>query len=294
MRTSNRDKEERTRAVICEYLGDRINNRIAPDRSEPAYDPPLVGFARGDDPIFETLKQQIGPFYWTPDFIFSQTFPDSKRAPSDLAVVSWILPQTVATKRDQRRCRRYPSNRWSCVRYHGEALNERLRAHVVSVLGQQGIQAVAPALSPLWERQHSVRFGYASSWSERHAAYACGLGTFGLSDGLITPVGKAVRIGSVVAGIEVSPAERPYSDHNAYCLYFNGGTCAKCVERCPAGAISLDGHDKVKCRSYIRRVTSAYVKSNQMGVSVNSCGLCQVKIPCESGIPSKGEGSFNR
>jgi epoxyqueuosine reductase QueG len=30
--------------------------------------------------------------------------------------------------------------------------------------------------------------------SERHAAYAAGLGTFGLCDGLITSVGKAVRV----------------------------------------------------------------------------------------------------
>ena len=34
---------------------------------------------------------------------------------------------------------------------------------------------------------------------ETHAAHAAGLGTFGLCDGLITPIGKAIRVGSVVA-----------------------------------------------------------------------------------------------
>jgi len=38
--------------------------------------------------------------------------------------------------------------------------------------------------------------GPASSWSERHAAYAAGLGTFSLNDALITPKGIAHRLGS--------------------------------------------------------------------------------------------------
>ena len=56
-----------------------------------------------------------------------------------------------------------------------------------------------------WARVTSDRFGFASTWSERHAAYASGLGTFGLSDGLITPRGQAMRCGSVVARIAVPP-----------------------------------------------------------------------------------------
>ena len=43
----------------------------------------------------------------------------------------------------------------------------------------------------------SEKYGMASCWSERHAAFVSGLGTFGLCDGLITPVGKAMRCGSV-------------------------------------------------------------------------------------------------
>jgi epoxyqueuosine reductase QueG len=54
-------------------------------------------------------------------------------------------------------------------------------------------------------------YGYASSWSERHAAHAAGLGTFGLCDGLITPKGKAMRAGSVVAKIQVEPSIRFYN-----------------------------------------------------------------------------------
>jgi hypothetical protein len=44
-------------------------------------------------------------------------------------------------------------------------------------------------------------------------AYAAGLGTFGLCDGLITARGKAMRTGSVVARLEIDASPRPYDDH---------------------------------------------------------------------------------
>jgi epoxyqueuosine reductase len=54
-------------------------------------------------------------------------------------------------------------------------------------------------LASNWTVVNSQRYSYASSWSERHAAYAAGLGTFGLCDGLITARGKAVRFGSIIS-----------------------------------------------------------------------------------------------
>lgn len=35
---------------------------------------PLIGFSRGDDPLFQRLKDDIGPFLWTPMEIFALTF----------------------------------------------------------------------------------------------------------------------------------------------------------------------------------------------------------------------------
>ena len=184
-------------------------------------------------------------------------------------------------------CIEYPARQWSQVRQYGENINENLRRHVEAKLKAKGIPAAAPALSPTWKKKESARYGYASTWSERHAAYACGLGTFGLSDGLITPVGKAMRVGSVVARIGLESSGRPYSDPHAYCLHHARNRCGICISRCPAGAISKSGHDKVKCRTYIRQVTRPYVAAHQLGIPVNSCGLCQVKVPCESRIPAE-------
>jgi hypothetical protein len=185
-------------------------NRLQNAAGDRAWDAPLVGIARGDDPLFERYKEAVGPFHWTPWEALADAYSGTTATPRDLAVICWILPQTAATKADNRAEVVYPAERWARSRIFGEQFNARLRQHVVAELRARGYQAAAPAFSPRWSEVASDRYVYASTWSERHAAYACGLGTFGLCDGLITSVGKAVRIGSVVAQIEVPPTPRPY------------------------------------------------------------------------------------
>ena len=279
---------DRITDVIRQFVASSKNS-LYQDRHEPAFAAPLVGFSRGDDPLYEELKEHVGPFHWTPIEIFSKTFPDGTVKPEELTVISWILPQTKATKQENRRQRRYPSERWARNRLFGENFNVLLRDHVVKELSGRGIKALAPANSAYWEQKLSDRYTFASTWSERHAAYIAGLGTFGLSDGLITEAGKAMRCGSVIANIQVTPSPRPYKDHRAYCLFFSQGTCGKCIERCPAGSVTKEGRDKEKCRDYLRSVTADFVKSH-FGIEIYACGLCQTAVPCESRIPVSTTG----
>ena len=258
-------------------------NTLQNGADEPAWADPLVGFSRGDDPLYETYKEVVGPEHWTPREIFQRTFADSLVEAEELAVISWVLPQTAATKADNRRATVYPAERWARARIYGEAFNKALRGHVAQELQESGVQAVAPFLPPYWQSTDSPRYVYTSTWSERHAAYACGLGTFGLCDGLITPRGKAMRVGSVVARLRVPPTPRPYADHRAYCLFFTRGTCGACIDRCPVGAITKAGHDKVKCRDHLGR-TRTFV-GERYGFEGYGCGLCQTGVPCESGVP---------
>jgi epoxyqueuosine reductase QueG len=169
-------------------------------------------------------------------------------------------------------------------RIFGEQFNDKLRLRVVNALKSDGFAAVAPLLAPEFRTLESDAFYLASTWSERHIAHACGLGTFGLCDGLITRVGKAVRFGSVVAEIQVVPDERPYTDHREYCLFAAEGTCGECIDRCPVDALSKEGHDKQICRKYQQEYTRPYVKKI-FKLEGYGCGLCQTGVPCESGIP---------
>ncbi len=272
--------------TIEDFVNNSPQNSLKFPQREKAWGKPLVGFSRGDDPLFEKLREDIGSAHWTPEMIFNMAFPEKKVSPDQLTVITWILPKTEATKADNRRETRIPSERWVRARIYGESFNDKLRMHLVEILMKSGYRAVAPVIFPHWDwgETMSERYGMASNWSERHAAYVAGLGTFGLCEGLITPLGKAVRFGSVVAEIAIPPKTRPYQDHHAYCLFFKNGTCRECIERCPAGAVTEKGHDKVKCWDYIERVTAEHT-TNYFEGAQDGCGFCQTLVPCESGIP---------
>lgn len=262
---------------------DSPENTMQNPENERSWGKPLVGFSSGADPLYGFYKEDIGSFFLTPLEWFTETFPGVDVKAEELTVISWILPQTEATKAEHRKQTRWPTERWARARIYGEEVNAKLRKHIVESLEGAGYEAVSPQLSPIWKGGVSVKYGRASSWSERHAAYTAGLGTFGLCDGLITPVGKAMRTGSVVARINIPPTPKPYEDHHAYCLLYMRGTCGMCIDRCPADAISEGGHDKGKCSAYLG-LTREYVPEN-FGFKGYGCGLCQTGVPCESRIP---------
>lgn len=272
---------------IESWMDDPTNNALEPGSELRAFSTPLVGFAAGDDDLFSFLKEDIGSdFYWTPVEAFLSAFPDEEVDADELSVIAWVLPQTEHTRLAHRKAVDLPSIEWSKARHYGEKVNEQLRRHVVELFTTAGLQACAPALLPQWSRAESAQYGFASSWSERHTAHVCGLGTFGVSDGLITPAGKAMRVGSVVVRKHYTPTPRAYTHHNEWCLFHAAGKCLVCARRCPAEAISEAGHDKIKCKNYIRNVTAVHVEEQQLGFRVNSCGLCQTKTPCENRNPT--------
>jgi hypothetical protein len=283
--TSPKDhKDEWINSLIRDFIVNSPLNTLQNATSERAFEEPLVGLSRGDDSIFELYKDRVGPFHWTPLEIFQLSFPEVSVKPDELAVISWILPQTTTTKVEHRKAKKLPTERWARARIFGEMVNDELRKHVVERLSKSGFQVVAPLLSPLYKMQMSEKYGFASTWSERHVAYASGLGTFGLCDGLITPKGKAMRVGSVVAKIQLPVTTRPYDDHHAYCLFYSMGTCGVCISRCPSGALSKEkGHDKRICAAHLQ-TTRKYVAST-FGFEGYGCGLCQTGVPCESQIP---------
>lgn len=193
-------------------------------------------------------------------------FPNTPAPGSELRVISHVLPQTPETRADQRLEKTMPTERWARSRFHGEEFNCDLRLHLAETLTRAGYPSVAPERLPGFGYQQSERFGLASNWSERHAAFVAGHGTFSLSDAMITRWGKAVRFGSVVSRIDLPVTERVYGDdHHAWCLWYAKGTCGACAKRCPAEAITTsEGHDKEACFAYIRETTAPYAPPKPM------------------------------
>ncbi|HLA80660.1 MAG TPA: epoxyqueuosine reductase, partial [Thermoleophilia bacterium] len=177
-----------------------------------------------------------------------------------------------------------PSEPWARARVFGQDCNRALHFALIEALAAAGHPAVAPSFLPEFCQLESPTWGQASSWSERHVAHISGLGTFGLSGGLITAKGQAVRFGSLVVRAEIPATDRPYFEPFAYCLYYSRGTCGACARRCPAGSVTLDGRNKRACARHLGPVTADYVRK-EYGFEGYGCGLCQTGVPCESGIP---------
>jgi len=278
----NKDPEKFIERVIAKFVQESPANRRKVDGGK-YWETPLVGFASASDPLFKEYKKIIGNFHFTPQKIFELTFGRSKPS-KELSVISWVLPASEDIRTSNRKEARYPSLLWAHARDFGEQFNVKLRNYLVSILRQKGYKAVAPMNSPHWKRLRSPEVGLASNWSERHIAYACGLGAFGLSDGLITAKGKAMRVGSVVTNLPLKPSVRIYSHHQANCLYYFNRTCRTCAARCPTGAITEKGHNKDICFEYTYSVVGK-AKKDEYGVKIAGCGLCQTKVPCEFEIP---------
>lgn len=275
-------------AIKC-FVSQSRKNRLSLIDNTPIFDEPLVAFARGDDPIFLQYKEIIGHFHLTP----RETLQQSLDGPvaGDLSVIAWVLPITRRTRLSNRRMKSHPSLRWAHTRWDGERFNKSLRRYVVSLLRDRGYRAVAPFVEPSFKICRLPN-GYSSNWSERHIAYVAGLGTFSLSDGLITPKGIAMRCGSVVAEIALTPSPRVYASHTANCPFLKDGTCGVCIERCPAEAITPEGHDKNLCWSYQDKIRSPFQQKYK--VTDIGCGLCQTSVPCEWRIPRSASITINR
>ncbi|MCM0080430.1 epoxyqueuosine reductase [Geomonas sp. Red32] len=273
------------RELICgeirRFVRDDAGNRF-PDGQAPYFDEPLVGFTAAADPLFTEYKTVIGDFHFTPAELAERLPEDGGWEPK--TVITWVLPITAATRETNRREERFPSRAWAQTRNFGEAFNGALRRHLVAFLTARGHRAFAPQFHPAWKEYADTPVGVASSWSERHAAYAAGLGTFSLNDAVITPRGIAHRLGSVVTDLELEPSARPYPNHTHNCLYYRNGTCGACITRCPVGALNKDGHDKNICGQHVYG-TAPEAVAKEYGVTATGCGLCQTKVPCESRIP---------
>jgi epoxyqueuosine reductase len=268
---------------IQQFTADSPANTLKNVDNEKAWGEPLVGFSRGDDPLYQQYKEIIGPFHWTPLEIIHLAFPDASVQAEELAIISWILPHTEAIKADLRKETINPSEKWIRARVHGEEFNNELRSYLAATLNQSGYEAVAPALFPEFKLVKTEQHILAAPWSERHIAYASGLGTFGLCGGLITAKGKAVRFGSVVVRLRIPPTPRPYDSPYEYCLFFAKGICGACIKRCPGQAISKSGHDIAACSKQCA-IAAKYAETNFLFHGYG-CGFCQTNVPCESRIP---------
>ena len=238
------------------------------------YDPPIVGVACAQDSYLLSLQSsptagitQPPPQFW---------LEGAK------SVISFFFPFTQQVRESNRLA---PTDRPSLEMVHtrneGQAFIFSLCEHIKAAIEEAGHTAVIPTRDPrFWSASDVPVNGrtFTSNWSERHVAFACGVGTFSLHAGIITKVGAAGRLTSLVTALELPKAPRPYSGLHEYC-----SMCGVCAKNCPAKAISLEGGKKhPPCRELLKGVEAPYRDSTKY---IGSCGKCQINVPCETGVP---------
>jgi epoxyqueuosine reductase len=269
-------------------LNDESNKMTLVDNSL-IYDPDiLVGVVSGNDPIFEEYKKIIGHFHLTPSAVYNwycSKYHITPNSIENISVIAYILPFNKDTKKQHLEySKEWPCARWAHSRLFGELANEKLQKFLVEELHKAGVNAIAPSIENelfrmLPKFENSI---WVSTWSHRHMAFAAGLGSFGLSDGFINEKGIAMRCGSIVVDFKL-PSDATNRPKGPYDLCNN---CGICIERCPAGALSFETrHDKIKCANYCFKTTK-YIKKN-FNIDIYACGLCQVGVPCEDGLPAR-------
>jgi len=235
------------------------------------FDTPILAFGAADDEYFKRLKDPtvIGEHFMLP----AEWLPKAK------TVISFFLPFSEAVRIGNRRDMSWPTEEWLHARIEGQALLFKLCRHLESELQGAGYESLVPSLDKrFWVNHDNPRHEakFTSNWSERHVAFTCGLGTFGLSKGLITKKGMAGRFGSVITDLYITPDKREYEDIYEYCTM-----CGKCADNCPVMAITTEnGKNHVPCFKFLCE-TEAKHKPRY------GCGKCQVAVPCESRIPIK-------
>jgi len=283
-------------AAIADFVRTSPANRLETFGDAAIFTEPLVGFADGLDPLFDEYKKVIHEEHLHPREVLMkhlrETLKSDASEPAHVSVVSFVLPINRETLRTNAEEKEGPSLRWNHTRWKGQEFIGELTRHLVTVLENLEVQVVAPDLSPFF-RIIRTRETMVSTWSQRHMAYAAGLGTFSLTDGFITAKGQAMRCGSVVTNLKLNISPRPYAHYRANCLFYATGKCGVCIRRCPGDALSERGHDKSKCYDILFKQQKPWIEGAHGPGYIGQyagCGLCQTGVPCEHRIPVRPEG----
>lgn len=244
-------------------------------RAEDALDSSCSGMRFFDAPIFAfgLANDDIFTEFLSPGIIGEHFLPPKKWLPDAKTVISFFLPYTERIRTANAADFRWPAIEWLHGRIEGQVFVAGLSEHIKKLLTDAGHSSLVPSLDSRF-KTGSEHGRHTSNWSERHIAFACGLGTFGLSKGLITEKGTCGRFGSIVTELGLPVDQRLYKGFEEYCI-----KCCACIPNCPADAISEEeGKNNTICSVFIDMTREKHAPRY-------GCGKCQVGVPCESGRP---------
>lgn len=271
---------------IIDFINKYVKDYQERDGISTVYGQPLVGFADAYDPYIQKLPEIVSPTHELPQNIL----------PSASIIIAYYVPftkelaktnLTVSSKAGADTVSDFPlaSPQWARAYEETNALfaelNDALIGMIENLPEHPGHAAVTPKAVTFYQDK------LISDWSQRHVAYAAGLGTFGINNMLLTKHGCCGRYSTVITDLEL---EADHHLEEELCLYKKKGTCGICVKNCPTGALTADNYDRFKCYALCKENAKVYTEfgssyTNEDGTGSNSvgsevCGKCVTSSPC--------------
>lgn len=247
------------KATIKAFITDYVKEYPDKNHLPHLWRTPLVGYADAFDPYIQKLPDIVVRMHRLPQDIMQ----DPK------VVICYFIPFTRELERTNVGVENNAaSENWAQAYKITNAMMARLNEELANEIIRLGGRAAVP------EGAGMLKELLKSSWSQRHLAYAAGLGTFGINNMLISQEGCCGRYNSIVADIPVEPGHHLEKEN---CLYKSRGICKKCVNNCFSGALTVEGFDREKCFATCEKNLAVY------GVDV--CGKCDTNIPCAFTAP---------
>jgi epoxyqueuosine reductase len=240
--------------ILAELVQNVIQDEVRGWKESNLFRDPIVGFADAEDPLYDKLDEIIG----VPQLHPKKLLPCAKTVivyfvPFSLEVIQKIQGQHVIVQE------------WSDCYTSGNLLLARISETLQLVLQEQGFSVKTEPPTNMYDP-----VALTAKWAHKSSAVIAGIGTFGLNHLLITKSGTAGRISSLITDAKISSTPRPATP---YCLYYKTGKCKVCLEKCPTGALSIDGFDRFRCNAYL---DGKNIHDLQQG-----CGMCS-SGPCAS------------
>ena len=144
------------------------------------------------------------------------------------------------------------------------------------------LEDVCAALREEFPGAQFLPFADSSPVPEGEAACRAGLGRRGRNGQLVAPVwGSRVFVCEVVTDLELAPtgpADVP-----------GCGSCRRCLEACPTGALTAEGLDRSRCRSFITQKKGKLEPWEEEQVAAGGlawgCDICTDACPWNRALP---------
>ena len=233
---------------------------------------PLVGFADALHPSILSLKEVISHDHQLPTEVLSD----------GSIVIAYYVPFTRELAKINAEYGRMAAPAWAESYEQTNAMFGVLNEHLIDFLEGLGFKGAVSKEASTFNQEKLI-----SNWSQRHFAYAAGLGTFGINNMLITKSGCCGRYSTVVTNLPLEP-DQPIDEE--LCLYKKNGSCGICVRNCPTGALTVSDFNRYACYELCQENAAIYTNFGssyleEAGDAANSagsdvCGKCITASPC--------------